>query len=408
MESRGFLERAAFYAAFGSALSVLVSIAASQTLLALSVLALFASRAPLRFPPLKLPLAIFFLLTLISLLASADPWEGWPQIRKFFLFFTLLVVSSTFRNLQEIRYLFYGWFGVAALASALAILQFGRKWEEAEVLGENFYEYYVGERISGFMSHWMTFGGHGMIVLFILAALLFFAPKLSRKVVALSSASGVFLCAGLLLGFTRSIWLGAAAGSVYLLWYWNRKLLLALPVLAVLLFWLGPDPVRARVISSFAPHGETDSNQHRVVCWRTGWQMIRAHPILGLGPEHVRIQFMDYLPPDITLPLPEGWYGHLHSIYIHYAAERGIPGLLALLWLLGKVFYDFAAHLRRLPPGRQEPKFVLHGGIAVLIGILVSGFFELNLGDSEVLAMFLVVVSAGYLARETGITRQHC
>jgi hypothetical protein len=33
-----------------------------------------------------------------------------------------------------------------------------------------------------------------------------------------------------------------------------------------------------------------------------------------------------------------------------------------------------------------------------LLATLVAGFYELNLGDSEVLTMFLVVVACGYAA----------
>jgi hypothetical protein len=36
----------------------------------------------------------------------------------------------------------------------------------------------------------------------------------------------------------------------------------------------------------------------------------------------------------------------------------------------------------------------------VLLATMVSGFFEHNLGDSEVLTMFLVVLCCGYLALE--------
>jgi hypothetical protein len=44
---------------------------------------------------------------------------------------------------------------------------------------------------------------------------------------------------------------------------------------------------------------------------------------------------------------------------------------------------------------------MLHGGIAVIIAILAEGFAEYNLGDSEVLTLFLAVVAFGYLAVET-------
>jgi len=213
---------------------------------------------------------------------------------------------------------------------------------------------------------------------------------------------GALIGAAILLGFTRSIWLAAGAGGVWLLWHWRRASLAALPVVLAAAIWLAPG-VRTRVVSMFHPQRELDSNQHRIVCWRTGLRMIQAHPWFGLGPEQVRIQFDRYVPPDVPRPLPEGWYGHLHNIYIHYAAERGVPTMLMLVWFLGKVLYDMLAALRRLPPGRSEARFLLHGVAAVVIAVLVSGFFELNLGDSEVLTLFLAAVACGYAARDAAL-----
>jgi hypothetical protein len=39
--------------------------------------------------------------------------------------------------------------------------------------------------------------------------------------------------------------------------------------------------------------------------------------------------------------------------------------------------------------------------VAVIIGLLVVGCVEYNLGDSEVLTMFLTTVCFGYLAKES-------
>ncbi|HUJ22041.1 MAG TPA: hypothetical protein VLX58_10995, partial [Bryobacteraceae bacterium] len=65
------LARAAFYLAFGSAVSILFSIAVSQILLALAAGTLLISGEKLRLPPVWLPLGLFMLGTLISL-ALAD------------------------------------------------------------------------------------------------------------------------------------------------------------------------------------------------------------------------------------------------------------------------------------------------------------------------------------------------
>jgi len=143
-------------------------------------------------------------------------------------------------------------------------------------------------------------------------------------------------------------------------------------------------------------HGDVDSNAYRYVTRRTGWEMVKAHPWFGIGPEQVLPQFEKYVPADIPRPLPRGWYGHLHNIYLEYAAERGIPGMLCIMWVIGKLLIDFLRALRHpsLPP---ESRFVLHGAVSVILAILAEGFFEYNLGDSEVLTLFLTVMACGYV-----------
>jgi len=336
--------------------------------------------------------------TIVSLLLSGHMREGTPQIRKFFVLLTLLVVFSTFRKLSEIRAIVLVWAGVAGLSAVRSLFQFLRKYQEAAAQHQNFYDFYVGSRITGFMSHWMTFGGEEMIVLLMLASFLFFSGQRRWKTAGWIAA--VILVVSMVLGLTRSIFLlGFPVGLLYLLWFWRRWLVLAAPVAAALAFLVAPTVLKERVISIVQPHGETDSNFHRVVTRRAGLEMIRAHPWFGLGPEQIKPQFDRWVPPDIPRPLPDGWYGHLHNIYLQYAAERGIPTLLALLWMIGKILWDFATALRR-GVADPEARFILHGSIAAILAILAEGFLEYNLGDSEVLTLFLAVVAFGYLARE--------
>jgi len=352
----------------------------------------------MRLPPIKLPLALFITGTVISWFFSGHMRDGLPQIRKFFVFFVLLVVYSTFRKVSEIRAVTLLWAAVATLSALFSLWQFWQKYHESQELHRNFYNFYIAQRITGFMSHWMTFGGEEMIVLLMLAAYLFFSSDRRWKPAG-------WVCAGVLvismvLGFTRSIFLlGFPIGLLYLCWFWHKWLVAAAPVAAILAFLVSPIALKERVRSTIQPHGQTDSNEHRLVTALTGIQMIRAHPWLGLGPEQIKYQFDRWVPADIPRPLPDGFYGHLHNIYLQYAAERGIPTMLAMMWLIGKVLWDFAAALRAklLSP---EARFVLHGAIAAILAILAEGFLEFNLGDSEVLTLFLAVVSFGYIARQ--------
>jgi putative inorganic carbon (hco3(-)) transporter len=391
-----FSLKAARWLTFASAVSIIFSIAASQILLALALAALMISGEKLRLPPIKLPLALFLAGTILALAFSGHVAAGLPQIRKFYVFCQLLVVYSALRDLRLIRWLVLIWAGFASIAAVKSFVQFGQKLSQAEAQHVSFYNYYIGSRITGFMSHWNTFSAMEMFALLMLGAFLLFGP-VSRKA-WIWVLCAILMSMAVLLAETRVVWVATGVAAVYLAWYWNRWAALALPVAAGLVFLLGPASLRERATSITNP-SSSDSNEFRLVTWRTGLRMIEAHPLLGLGPEGPHYQFDQYLPPDVTVK-PVGWYGHLHNIYLQYAAERGIPVMLCLMWMLARIFLDFRRGLRDLPPGRGYRRFLLHGGIAVLLATLTEGFAEYNLGDSEVLTMFLVVVGCGYVALE--------
>jgi putative inorganic carbon (HCO3(-)) transporter len=392
------LRRPVFFLTFASAVAPLLSIAASHTLLALSFLGLLLLRERPRFPPVKLPLGLLFGGTVVSLLLSGHALAGWPQVRKFYIFFLVLLCTGTvIRQLDGVTRLLTWWVGAATCSALWGLAQFAQRFLAAKRLGGNLYHELVAHRITGFMSLWMTFAGQLMIVLLMLAAYLMFSPDGRKRWKPLAACAAV-LGLGIVLALTRGPWLGTAAGAVYLLWRWKRKWVLALPVLAVLGFLVAPAAVRERVVSIVRPHSELDSNQHRIVLWRTGLEMVKAHPWFGLGPEQVDKQFNDYVPADIPRPLPWGWYRHLHNIYLQYAAERGIPVLLVLLWFVGKALRDFRRAASRLPAGLSDARAVLDGCVAAILAVMVAGFFEHNLGDSEMLQMFLTVIAIGYVA----------
>lgn len=388
-------EDAALYLTGAAAVCPVVSIAAFEILMALALVALMVARVRWYVPPVGLPLSLFVLGTLISLLASGHMRAGWPQVRKFYVYLMLFLVASAFRNVRQVRWLAFGWALAAALSAAWGLNQFAGKYQDALDAHKNFYAVYLGDRITGFMNHWMTFSGEMMMAALLIGALLLYSRD--RRGMGWLIPAGLLVSAGLLAAETRSMWGAAAAGGAWLLWFRKAWLIAAIPVLAGIVFLANPFGARERMISIVRPHGDTDSNEHRAVLRRVGWEMIKAHPLLGVGPEQVGPQFHEYLPPDIPRPLPTGYYEHLHNIYFHYAAERGLPALAALLWFLLRAFYDFARAIARLPE-KSESRWVLHGAIAVIIGVMLAGYFEVNLGDSEVLGMFLAVLGCGYAA----------
>ncbi len=386
-------ERLPLYLAGGSAVASVVSIAASQVLLGLALLSLIVTRTRPRWLPVYPALIAWCGLTIVSALVSGHARGAFPQIKKFYVYLMLLVVSTAFRTLKQVRVLVLCWIAAAAASAAWSCVQFAHKYRASIGGGTDFYQAYVSDRVTGFMDHWMTFSGEMMMALLLAGALVLFA--LERKGLGCVYPAGAVIGVGLIAGFTRSMWMGTAAPGAFLLWRKKPVLLLALPVLLGVLLLANPFQARDRFVSIFEPRGDLDSNSHRVLTRAVGARMIAAHPVFGVGPEQVGPQFESYLPPDTPRPLPRGYYGHLHNIYYHYGAERGLLALAALLWFLGRAFYDFARGIRTAKP---EARWVLYGAVAVLAAVLLSGYFEVNLGDSEVLAMFLSVLGVGYVA----------
>jgi putative inorganic carbon (hco3(-)) transporter len=373
----------------------LLSIAATNILLAAALIWCLWRVRPLRFPPIGSLVLAYFAGTCLSLLISEHWQQGWPQIRKFWVWAIALVAFSVLSKRQDWERVVIAWACAAAASSLWSIGQFARKFAASGGDTAKFYRDYVADRTTGAMSHWMTFSGEQMIVLaFVFALLLIGSWHKWRWMVA----PAIILTVGILLNQTRNVWLAVLVAAVYLLAVERPKLLPLVPILALGIFLVAPSSVKQRMESIWKPDQKLDSNQHRVVTFQTGIRMIQSHPFFGLGPERIGPEFNRYMVPGTVRP--EGFYGHLHNVYLQIAAERGIPVLLLLLGIIGKVMLDLAHAVKgaatKSDPAFRDRRALLHGAIAAILAILVGALFEHNLGDSEILMLFLVTVCLGY------------
>ncbi len=397
-----FLKRLSLWLAILSAVAILLSIAVSQILLAVALGVLLLSGLPLRWPRISIPLGLFLAWIVVALFFSPDPAFVLPEVRKMLVFSMLLIVYSAVRTAAEAKWLVAAWIAVGTLTAGRGLFQFMADVARARAAHEDFYHSYVADRIRGFMSHWMTFSGQEMFVLILVLAFALFA-KDARRWMGLWLFAAAIVGTALVLSDTRSVWIATVAAGFYLLWEWRKWAAIAMPLALAAILLISPAPIRQRARSIVNPTKQTDSNEHRIIVWRTGWQMIKAHPVTGVGPEEIRkpAVFYAYLPKDIPLPLPDGYYGHLHNIYIHYAAECGVPAALFLTAAFAVALFDWRHALSTLPAGRSDRRYLLQAAIACVIATMVSGIFEKNLGDSEVLTMFLAICCLGYLARDS-------
>ncbi len=376
------------WTAFGASSANFASIAVAHTLLGLGLVGLALRPSKLRVPRVAWPLAALVAWTMISALASEDPAAALPQVKKFFVYAMLPLVYSALRSADMCRRTAEAWFVVVFGACVAATVQFAESAVRAGALDGNFYSLYVDDRVTGFYSHWMTFSQASVLVLLTLACYLAFGER--RRGSGVWAAVGAVIAVAMLLSFTRSAWLALLVGSAYILAMLRPRILAAVPVLLVAGYLAAPEALQQRV-RSIRP----GANQARIVMWRTGLNMVADRPLLGVGPERAGPLFSEYQPEDVD-ELPPGFYGHLHNVYVHYAAERGIPAALIVLWLFGQVLVDMRRGLRALPDRPDDRRFLLHAGICGTLAISILSCFDVSLGDSEVLGAYLAVVAIAY------------
>ena len=90
--------------------------------------------------------------------------------------------------------------------------------------------------------------------------------------------------------------------------------------------------------------------------------------------------------------------GHFHSTPIQLAVERGLPGLLLWLIILGV----YARSMwRGMKDGRTASPVrlgVILGALGSIAGFFTSGLVHYNLGDQEVAMVFYLLMGFGYAA----------
>lgn len=383
---------------FGFFASVLcfVSIAAFQICLGASLLLLLVSRKPLEMPPVKAPLALFVGWTVVALVASDDMTGGLPQIKKFFVLLMLPLIYTLFRSTSAAVKLMEGWFAVGVITVGVGFVQFYLKWQRSVEVGEPFLQGYEGDRITGLMSHWMTFSETLLLIVAALASYALFRGR-GRSGEVLWPVVLAWLTAGVVLSYTRSVWIAGAVLVLYFAAVSKPRLLLLAPIVALVLVVVAPDSVQTRIRSIASP----SASSSRVIMWRTGAQMIEAHPWTGVGLEQVGLRFAEFMPADVPDELPPAYYAHLHNTFIHYGAERGLVVVLALLWLFGKILWNLSNAVRRAPPGSGDARFLLQAAIAGTVGVVIISMFNVSIGDSEVMGAWLALVAVGYRAAES-------
>jgi len=346
------------------------SIAVAQILLTVALVCwaatLVVKRERFAAPPFFWALAAYGAATLVSAAFSSDPRTSFTDSKQLVLF---LIVPAVYRLVgrAQTRTLVTVVLTCAAVSAAFGVIQYGILHYDQ-----------LSQRPQGTLGHYMTYSGLLMIAIAVAAARVLFdtADRTWAALVLPALAVAVALTS------TRSAWVGVCAGAALLFALKDFRLFAVLPIVAAIFFALAPGMITKRFVSMFDNRDPTRLDRMAMI--REGERMIAAYPLVGVGPNMVQRRYEEFRGGDAVNKVNP----HLHNDPMQIAAERGLPALGLWLWFIVAVVRDLQ---RRFASGSQ--RFLSAAALATVIALLTAGFFEYNFGDSEVLMLFLIVIT---------------
>ncbi|MCY7405904.1 MAG: IctB family putative bicarbonate transporter [Alkalinema sp. CAN_BIN05] len=129
-------------------------------------------------------------------------------------------------------------------------------------------------------------------------------------------------------------------------------------------------PIRNRVLSMFIGRGDS-SNNFRLNVWQSVIEMIKARPVLGIGPGNDAFNKVYPLYARTKFTALSAY-----SLFLEISVETGLVGLTCFLWMLLVTFTQGGLQLQRLRNATNSQGFWLIGAIGAMVGLLGQGVVD--------------------------------
>ena len=334
--------------------------------------------------PLDAPVLALLGVTLVSALASEAPATSVQRFAGSWTILACYLAVGWLREPQRLaRFLrlvlppalILGAYGIVQHFTGSNLLRGGGELRSLEFAGRTVYF------PSGGFDHYQTYANVFFILFCLAVGLAAGSAGRSRNA---RGAAALFLGTVVVFTFTRGIWLSLLAALAIFVWIFARRAAAAIAALAaavILVSLLIPSSLRTRALSM----ADTGTNIERLLLWETTWNMVRDRPLLGVGIGNYRLAQDAYVRDEVPL-LMTGT--HAHNIWLQAAVERGVLGMLALLWVAVALMIEAVRAMRLLRPAGGMPHALAAASFAALTGFFVDGFVQNNYGDSQVALLF--------------------
>ncbi|MCP4751121.1 MAG: O-antigen ligase family protein [Proteobacteria bacterium] len=349
-------------------------------------------------------MGILLIGAFFSSIFSDDPLAGFAYFRNFWRFGLPFLIFFSLKNRNFKPYLNVA-LAVSCLVGIYAFAQYftGIDYFRSETLQQQYRSIGGVWYTVGLFSHHLTYGGVSLMLFSVFAPLVLDSSYSPRQRIFWAFGSVVNLSA-VVTSMGRSNWLGAmAAIGIMIVFLIGRKKLIVLAVFVVLsvsALWIHQSKFKdSSFYSTAIGHRisimfSLEANKDRLMMWKSGIEIVKDNPWLGLGPNSGDAMLPYYQE---TARKHDHTFHHpprvgVHNIYLQNWINFGFIGLAGyLIWWVTLLFGIITVIVRE-PGIKTGENALLLGSLAGLTGIMVAGFFENNFRDGEVQTAIFVVM----------------
>ncbi|MCU0652504.1 MAG: O-antigen ligase family protein [Candidatus Omnitrophica bacterium] len=338
---------------------------------------------------INLPLLFLFIITCVSLVHSInyrDSFKGGIGRLAYDIFVVLIMASEIKERKHLIKI-------AAALFAGVALVSIDAIWQVYS--GKDFIRGYgtianLGlVRATASFKDANTFGVYLSAIAPLIFGLTLFYFKMPKKIFHLFLSALALL--GIALTYSRPTLLAIYLIFIFFAIVKKKKVMLGgLIVLAIIAPFFLPNSVKDWAKEVDYNPVRFMCNDDRIAIFRNSANMVKAHPIIGVGANTFMKNYKKYKENPEYRGIVTSDYLYAHNNFLHMTAEIGFLGLFIFIWLLFNLFKEAAKIYKSLQdPYVKELSLVL---IACLISFLINGLTESSLYYSRVAIIFWYLI----------------
>lgn len=325
-------------------------------------------------------LLFYFATMIISAMMSSYPFAGIGMIGRQAAFFIIVYIFySLIRNVAVIKNYIYALLAVAVIFVIISLIAFFFEgYSLVDIVAKN------RTRISAVITNSEALTNFYIIAFPIAMAVLLVNKQRFYKVISILFL--LFICLGLILSMSRSAILAILLSSSIILFFLRRKLFyrFLLVVLGLVLLFLLYPPLNETLTLFFRIEEGLSARDY---LWSMSLNIIKDHPIFGLGPGAYKYEAFNYFPYML-----DNWWGKLfiyfynvsggvnlsHNYFLVFFTEFGLFGFITAV-TLPFIFFKIGIKTIKKYSFKTETKEIYYLIIclfAIGVSIILRNFFN--------------------------------